>query len=301
MAKSRSTSTERKLQYFRITAFPDKDNGLFGEKFEAICKNLTSDQREYDYKGTQVNLDLLPANEDDKFVRGLVHQIRNNAPSKRQQGHTESTPIPLEEDEGINEKTHFIYDPETSLICVEHNYHGPKISLIVRVVDAIYKEQIDKKERRNSFEYIQTKEAVKHVKEQHNVRSVVAKYTDPYTVATDPSSELPEVLEKFKAPENIKLEIKMTSTVKGGIAMKVSDFAKLFLKEEKQLQLYEKLIVNVEEDETGKAKEFDLIKDKLEDSVIAPFKAGTQEVDTEPMLGLIKEHFIKVQQRYILN
>jgi len=301
MATARLTGIKRKLQYFRINAFPGKDAGLFGEKLKAICENLSEDQREYNYQGTQVRLDLLMQDEKDGLVRGLVQQIRNNAPSKRRQGRTESTPIELGTDEGINEKTHFIYDPESSLICVEHNYHGPKISLIVRVVDQIYKENIEKHERRNSFEYIQTKQAVKHVKEQHNVRSVIAKYTDPYTVATDTEAELPEVLSKFKAPENMKLEVKLTSTVRGGIAMKISDFTNLFLKEEKQLQLYEKLVVDVEEDETGKSKVFDLIKDKLEDEVLVAFKQGTQEVDAESILEIIKEHFAKVQKKYIIN
>lgn len=299
MSKS-SVSVDRKLQYFRITAYPGKDGGLFGEKFTSVCKDIPEDAREYDYQGTQVNLELYEDGSNDGLVRGIVQQIRDNAPSKRKRGHNTTSVIDLEEDEGINEKTHFIYDPATSIICVEHNYHGPKIGLIVRVVDGLYK-QVEKGSPRVSYEFIQTEQAIKRLQQVHNVRSVVARFTDPATMVggTD-ELDLPEVLDEFKAGKNVKLEVKASSTVRGGVIMQTVDFFKKYLPQPRSVQVYDKLVVTAEDD-TGKPFVIDLVHDKLEEKIIAPFKENTREVDSSLIFGQMAENFAKVGKQYIFE
>lgn len=294
MSKQSITTIKRTLNYFKITAYPGGDKGLFGEKLKSLCESLTASERETEYKGRGVRFDIEDI-DDAGVIKGTFQQLRENAPSIRKAGQETSKPILLEDDEGVNEKTHFIYDPVSSKICVENNYHGPKIGLIVNVVNSMYKQHIEKTERRNSFEFIQTKKAIGRVKELHNVRSVIARYTDPYSVDISPDSkEAPEVFKEFSAPQHARLEIKITSTVKGGVVMKTVDFFNKFLKEEKQLQLYDKLQVNVEDDETGKPKVFDFVKDQMHDEIVVPLTAGTREVNSVAIFEIMCEKFQKI-------
>jgi hypothetical protein len=293
VAKQSITTIKRTLNYFNITAFPGGDKGLFGEKLKTLCESLDALERETDYRGRGVRFDIESVS-DNGIIKGTFQQLRENAPSIRKAGQENSKPILLEDDEGVNEKTHFMYDPVTSRICVENNYHGPKIGLMVNVINSMYKTHVDNKERRNSFEFIQTKKAIKKIKELYNVRSVVARYTDPYSVDISPDSkEAPDVFKEFSAPQHSRLEIKLTSTVKGGVVMKTVEFFNKFLKEEKQLQLYEKLQVNVEDDETGKPRVFDLVKDQLHEEIIAPLTQGTREVNSTAIFEIMEEKFEK--------
>jgi hypothetical protein len=302
MVQKRLTTTTRTLQYFNVTAFPGGDHGLFGVKLSEIIKQVTPEDREYDYVGTSVNIELINSEKEDKYIRGTVQQMRSSAPSKRRRGHTESTPIALNDDEGIDEKTHFIYCPDTSLLCIEYNYHGPKVGLLTSVVNGLYKEHIEKTEKRNSYEYIQTRQAVKKVTEQREIRSVVAKLIDPKTTGhLSDDLDLPDVFKEFKAPKHTSVEITLKSDVRGGVALTMDAFKKMFLRNKGDLEHYDKLKVKVNDDETGKPIEYDLVHDKLEDSIIVNFTPGTSEVDTKNIIKIMEEHIAKAKEQYILK
>jgi len=311
-AKPSITTIERRLEYFNVTAFPRGDNGLFGEKLKAIIDNVEPSDREYPYHATSVNISLVPvkatkedakdSTDEPEYIRGYVQQLRTTAPSKRRMGTNTSSPIQLNDDEGIDEKTHFVYCPKTSVICVEYNYHGPKIGLLIGVVNGLYKEKIDKKAVRNSHEYIQTKKAVDKIIQKKRVKSVTAKLIDPKTTGNMSGElDLPDVFKEFKAPEHTVVEVTLKSDVKGGFALTGDAFKSLFLRNKQDVNLYGKLKVVAEDDETGKPVEYDLIKDKLNDDIKVALVAGTKEVDTNSILPIMEEHVTRAKKTYILS
>lgn len=281
MAK-RLTTTERTLHYFNITAVGG-DKGLFGEKLKALFSGLTDKDREYFYRGSWVNFELIEKTKgeaEDGRIRGILKQLRTVAPSKRTLGNIVTTPIDLKDGEGIDEATHFIYDTKKSLLSIEYNYHGPKIGLLVHMVNAMYKEKVSKKAKRNSFMYVQTERAVDKVVERQFVRSVVAKPVDPLTVGgLNDDLNLPDVFDAFEPPKDSRIEVKLTANERGGMALKMSEFKRLFLRNKSDLQYYDKLNVAIL-DESGKTVEYDLIKDKLQDDIVVELVPGTTQINS---------------------
>lgn len=284
------------------------DKGHFGEKLNSIIENLTAEQREHDYQGSSVNLEIIkpqPKKEgekQDKYIRGTVRQLRSVAPSVRERGKMNTTPVNLKDNEGIDEKTHFIYCPETSLVCIEYNYHGPKIGLLTYLVNSLYKENIAPKAKRSGYEYIKAQEAVSKVEKTTEVRSVVAQMVDPQTTGNLNSDlDLPAVFKAFKPPKHTKLEFVIKPQKQGAAAMLTADFKKWFLRKKSDLEYFDKLQVKITDDETGKPAVYDLVKDKLQDEVIAQFTPGTSEINTPQMMKLMEEHITKAKAEYILK
>lgn len=301
MAK-RLTTTERTLHYFNITA-TGGDKGLFGKKLSGLSSDVTDKDREYAYRGSWVNFELVPKaedEEDDGRIRGIIKQLRTIAPSKRTLGDVTSTPVDLGDDEGIDEATHFIYDTKKSLLSIEYNYHGPKVGLLIHMVNAMYKEKIDKKAIRSGFMYVQTERAVDKVVERQFVRSVIAKPVDPLTVGgLSDDLDLPAVFDAFEPPKETRIEVKLTAQERGGMALKISEFKRLFLRDKSDLQYYDKLNVSIL-DESGKTVEYDLIKDKLQDDIIVDLVSGTTQIDSVDILKKMNTRMNVIKKERII-
>ena len=291
---------DRKLHYFKITA-TGGDRGLFGEKLTRIFDEVASSDREYSYRGTWVNLELIERNNNDSKIRGIIKQLRTTAPSKRTFGVTTTTPIHLEEDEGIDESTHFIYDKSTSLLSIEYNYHGPKVGLLVHMVNTIFKDKIDKESRRSGYMYIQAGHALNRVMKKQFVRSVIAKPIDPITVGVLSSDvSLPRVFEEFKPPKESRIEVRLMAQQRGGMALKINDFKRLFLRNKEDLQYYDKLNVAIQ-DESGKTVEYNLVEDKLQDEIVVNLILGTKQIDTNDIMIKKNTKMDAIKKEYILD
>ncbi|MDB5169164.1 MAG: hypothetical protein JWO41_520 [Candidatus Saccharibacteria bacterium] len=291
---------QRRVDYYKITA-QDGDNGLFGEKLKEICENLTPQQREMGVHSTSLNIEIIDSDSGDNLIRGSIKQIRSVAPSKRKKGKIETRPVELEADEGIDEKTHFIYCPDTSYICIEYNYHGPKITLLLEVINKLYKQEIDPDAKRSGYTWMQNGNALEKVLEKRQIRAVQAKLIDPSTVEGLGEPDLPGVYEQFKAPRNATIEFAIKSKARGAFAMQIQDFKRLFIGNRFDLQNYERLKVTVVDEETGKDKLYDLVKDKLQDEFSVDLREGTSEIDTENIIGIMERLLDNIKENYVVG
>lgn len=297
MASGRLVSVEKKIHFFKITA--DKgDDGLFGDKILEIVSQIAPDSRETNYRGDHVNFDIDPRSSRDGLIFGTFFQSREDTPSIRKDGETTRSPIELEEDENINETTHFAYSPQSSYIAVEWNFHGPKIGLITWVINHLYK-TIDKDAKRNSWMYIRSGNAFGQVMKHENIRSVTAALKDPSeTEGLSLDSQMPVVRSQMMDISEAKLELSLRSRKPGGVVMKLNELKNRFIPNQQSVALYDKLRIEVE-DKTGKAVEFDLVGDKLVREVVVSRDAESGEVDSDAMFGALEEHLIYAIENYI--
>lgn len=294
---SKPKQVQRRVEYFKITA-QDGDNGLFGDKLRQLNSELSAQDREYQHFDSSVNFSL----KEDKgqLMRVVVYQSRSTAPSKRKMGATITTPVELDVDEGIDEKTHFIYCPERSYICIEYNYHGPKLPLIVRMINKLYSKHIDKNAERSGYSYIQAGNAVDMVMNHtERVKSVQAKLVNPRTLAPmNEQPDLPDVFESFKPPKETVVEVKIKASQRGATAMSVNKFKSFILRNESDLQYYDTLKVEAV-DETGKTVPYDLIKDKMSDSITVPYSDGTKEINSDVIFSKMNILFEDMKSRHL--
>jgi hypothetical protein len=297
VAGKRLVSAEKTVHFFKITA-DGGDNGLFGDKLLEIAKQIKPESRETDYKGDHVNFDIESRSSSDGLVYGSFFQSREDTPSKRKEGEVTRSPIPLDDDENINETTHFVYSPQSSYIAVEWNFHGPKIGLITWVVNHLYK-SIDKDVSRNGWMYIRSGNAYGEVMKHENIRSVTASLKDPSELeGLSLNAQMPEVRNQMMNISDAKLELSLRSRRPGGIVMQLQGLKSRFLPNQQSIGLYDKLKVEVE-DRTGKAVEFDLVKDKLVKKVVVSKDPVTNEVDANAMFSALEEILLYAVKNYI--
>jgi hypothetical protein len=294
---SKPKQIQRRIEYFKITA-KGGDNGLFGDKLKQLSSQLSSHDREFEHFDSSVNFNLIDS--DDGLIRGAVFQSRSTAPSKRKMGAITTTPVELDDDEGIDEKTHFIYCPERSYVCIEYNYHGPKLPLIVRMINKLYSKHIDKDAVRSGYSYIQAGNAVDMViNHSERVRSVQAKLVNPKTVAPmNEQPDLPDVFDSFKPPKETVVEVKIKGAQRGSTAMSISKFKSFILRNRDDLQYYDTLKVEAV-DETGKTVPYDLIKDKMADTVTVPYSDGTKEISSAVIFEKMDSLFEDMKSKHL--
>lgn len=287
-----------RVDFFKIIA-TDGDQGLFGDKLKSICNELPDAVREIPYGTTHVNLTLLEVPEGTDLIVGRFFQSRNDNISKRKRGTVATSPIPLDEDEDVDETAYFAYCPSTSLIGVGHNFHGPKIRLMVYVVNKIYKEIFDKQEKRNDFQFISRGEAVRRVMEKRTVRGVTARLKDP---SVDPAAnlqaDLPEVVNEFDAPTDATVELTVKSKHRGGIIYNIADFKRKFLKRESDVHLYDVFTVDVSDDQTGNMITYDLVKDRVQERIKVNLQADGRTIMEDDMIRKLTTVTNSVKSRY---
>lgn len=289
-------TTNSRADYYKITA-EGGDKGLFGEKVQSICDDLTEQERETKFGNTSLNI-TLHASGEDGFLRGEIFQSRGVAPTKRKQGVTTTSPVDLELDEGIDEPTYFVYCPDTSLIAIAYNYHGPKIGLVVYLVNKLSK-KVDSSSRRSSYSIIQAGDAIDEVLRREVVRGVTARMKDPAAnPEVDEDLDFPAVFDKFTPPKNTKIQVSITSKTRGGVAMKIDEFKKLILPNKNDVELYDVLKVDVSDDETGNLKTYDLIKDKLQEKFRVKLLDGTSEIEASDMFTKLVDLAKGVKDKY---
>lgn len=293
-----ATSIKRKFDYYRITA-EGGDNGRFGEKLGEIISNIAPADREVDYHGNKANLHVTI--DEDGYVRGCIHQLRFSSPTKRKVGNTDTKLVDLEQDEGINEQTYFIYCPKTSYICMEYNYHGPKIGMLINIVNGLYKKHIDNKAVRSSYELVKRGGTIKKVYESHDIRAVVIKPVDPLTTGLSDDADYPEVIQEFKPPKGVKLEVKMSARERRTRLMSGDEFKQKVLPSDQDLELYAKLDVTVFDDETGRTVAYDLVKDKLQDEISVQLVSDSNAVNPDSITRILTERIEYLKENYHVN
>lgn len=290
-----ATSIKRKIDYYKITA-QGGDNGLFGEKLAEIVSNIAPVDREVDYHGSKANFHA--SLDEDGYIRGCIHQLRFSSPTKRKVGDTNTKLVDLEQNEGINEQTYFIYCPETSYICMEYNYHGPKIGMLINIVNGLYKKHLESNPVRSSYELVRRGGTIKKAYESHDIRSVVVKPVDPITAGLDEDADYPAVVQQFKPPKGTRMVFKLSAREKGTRLMSGDQFKSEVLRSEQDLEYYAKLEVNMFDDETGRTVAYDLVKDKLQDEISVQLVGESNAVNPESISRILTERIEYLKENY---
>lgn len=284
-------SVDRRIEYYQISNSKGVDNGSYGNKLTELCTQLQILQREFPYNGTSVNFEILNTAQNGELT-GVFTQNRTTAPTKRRKGSIKTTSVDLQSEEGICEKTYFIYDPNTSLMAVEYNYHGPKIGLMIHGINKLYKKEIDSSATRSTYVFVRGDDSVAKVSQHHRVRAVVARLHDPATMGeTKESLDFPEACKQFAPPPGGQIDIKVKSKFRATPVYSMSEFLKKYLRKESDLNYYEKFNVEVEDDQTGKPIAYDLLKDKLQDKIVVMLVDGTNELDQSDIIVKMTERF----------
>ncbi|MDB5177677.1 MAG: hypothetical protein JWO61_60 [Candidatus Saccharibacteria bacterium] len=267
------------------------DGGLsFYEKLKHV-HDLDEGQREFDCgNGNTCNFWYTRA--QDGMVTGTVELIRYVSPSIRTRGTNHSLTVDLENNQGVNEKTHFIYNPSNGVLAFEYNHYGPKIGLLYRIVNQLFREDFDNGSPllpRSSFAYVSANTALGRLESSYGVRTVQVRYASPnLSGGDDADSTLSQSINNVRQFGNASvLDVIFKGEPRSrGVLMTAREFLTRFLPHgDQSLQNFEKLEVKVQQSETGGVELIDLFKDKLLSEVSAiKLHDHSRELDSNDLL-----------------
>lgn len=286
------SSIIRSVYYYKVF---NPDGSLpFHKKLQKICE-LPEADREYTHQDVTVNVQVTKTGDGDTLVlSGVVRLLRYLAPSVGLKGSNSSKPIDLEDDEGVNEKTHFVYMPSKNVIAVEYNHYGPKVGLLFKIVNELYRSNFDNESKRNSYIYITNGDGLAKISHTKAVKKVQLEYVNE---PLDIDNSTPIVAAYRNAlsigdTQAVEITLKPALNSRNPI-MTGAEFIKNIVasKTDKNTDIngFAKLKVTYE-GESGGTEVIDLIKDKLTKEFTAiPIKAGTKEIDSDSLLSSIYE------------
>lgn len=286
---------KRTAYYYRV--FTPEDSEDFAYKLRKVCL-LSEREREFEQDETTVNITTASDITIDgkRVVVGVVRILRYIAPSIGERGTLNSHPIELDEDQGVNEKTHFAFVPDTNALAVEYNHYGPKVGLLIKLVNELYKEHFDERSPDTTYIYISAKSAWKKLQDSTGVRTVTFEYADltskaekdmlPYKTATQDllSSGVPHIAQITLKPEKGSKDIMMS----------IREFTDKFKQALTNGQLTKLKAKVVHEGQTGSVEEIDFVKDKLvADFSVVLLSPGTKEINTSFLLEAMAQDIIE--------
>lgn len=282
------TKTFKRAAYYYHVFTPDgADN--FAKKLRKVC-SLPEREREYEYQDATVNISIRSEDfviDGKHIVTGVVRILRYVAPSIGERGTNDSHPIHLEENQGVNEKTHFAYSPDSNTLTVEYNHYGPKIGLLLKIVNELYRQNFDEASKDNSYIYVSAKSAWRKLADSGGVRTVMFEYADvtSQALATDsPYSVAVRDLLSKGTPQTAQITLKPEKGSRGSI-MSVREFVDKFKAGLNSGQLSKLKAKVITENETGSTDEIDFIKDKLaKDFSVVIMSEGTKEINSTFLL-----------------
>lgn len=277
-------SLKRTVYYYKV--FTPANSESFDKKIRKVCSLGVAD-REFAHLEVTLNIDTqMILIEDTSVLTGIVHLSRNDAPSIRRVGTTTSEPIPLEDDQAIDEKTHFVFLPESGILAVEYNHHGPKVRLILKIVNELYAVKFDKDSQDSSFMYLSAGDGWRRIADSGGIKYVMFEYMNvtPQTMPEEaPYREAVKDLLSTGTPQTAQIILKAEKNSRD-IIMSIKEFISKFRKGLNDGQ-FNKFKVKIEENETGGTETIDLIKDKLvKDFSVVPLAEGTKEINSAFLL-----------------
>lgn len=273
----------RSVYYYRT--FAPEGSIAFDKKLEKVYL-LSEATREYEHQEVTVNVSIFSKQtiHGKEVIAGIVRLLRYIAPSVGERGTNSSHPILLKDDEGVNEKTHFVYTPHNHVLAVEYNHHGPKVELLFKLVNQLYRENFDAGSKNNSYMYIAGGDAIRRLENAVGVRQIQFEYVDE----PSPTKEsLPLLAAGREALAIGAHSFEMTLKPERGskdFIMTPKAFLRKFLPA-LAAGGYKKMKVKIIENETGGVEEIDLVKDKLvKDFSAVILSDGTKEINSRLLL-----------------
>lgn len=259
-------STVKRTVFYFKDQVPENGVGFY-DKIKRV-NDLGENQREFDCGGD--NTCNFWYSTQGNLLVGTIELIRYVSPSIRTRGTNHSSTVSLADGQGVNEKTHFVYNPANSTFAFEYNHFGPKIGMLYKMVNQLYKDNFDQNTPptpRNSFAYVSAGTALERLEASFGIRTVQVRYASPnLSGESDADSTLSQSINAVREFGNAQT---LDITFKGepyskGVIMSVRDFLSKFLPHgDQSLQNFEKLEAKVQKSETGGVEIIDLFKDKM--------------------------------------
>ncbi len=274
------STVKRNIFYFKDQA-PDGGTNFY-EKAKRV-HDLVETQREFDC-GDGNTCNFWYTNNENLLI-GTVELIRYISPSIRTRGTNHSSTVKLANNQGVNEKAHFIFNPVNATFAFEYNHFGPKIGLLYRMVNQLYESNFDEALLSSAFAYVSAGTALERLDASYGVRTVQIRYA-PAGLGdnTDANSTLNQSINAVRKFGNAKT---LDITFKGepyskGILFRSREFISKFLPHgDQSLQNFEKLEVKVQKNATGGVEVIDFFKDKMLSELQAvKIHEQTREIDS---------------------
>lgn len=291
-----------RLDYYKVTA-TDGDKELFINKLMAINDSIDEPSREYKVGDSYYNF-TFEIDETSHSIFGHIRQLRTSAvPSKGRVGTNDTSQIPLQENEGISEKTYFLYHYKKNKLVINYNHHGPRIGGLFRLINNLYKEKIisglsgEKRVRyvRSSYvPYLLGSEIELALRSNKITCIQVRPKTPVESGETTGDESFPEICEMYSDfPAEVTKEIILKD--KEGRLKRI--FGK-FLRRKEDIEHFDKFRVEMVNPETETIDEYDLIKNKLQERVSVSLREDSRELDEVEMKSVMKSNFKAVSERY---
>lgn len=283
-----------RIDYYKVTA-KGGDDGRFGGMLTCINQNVNERERETLMKTQNYNL-TIQEGVGDKYLVCCVRSLRGDAPSKGQKWTNQTEPIALKANEGISEQTLCVYDPKTSVMAVQYNYHGPKIGDLFRLAKAINNE-FELGVHIDGLGYMPfiLGSQIDLAMSSHTVSAIEAKSRFPVQEGIlRPDDNFPDMCLAYEMPRETSVEIKIKQ--KGGSLNGI--LRRSFLRKVEDISRFSKLKVTLRNPETNEPEECDLIKNVLRSKVQIDKIPGTKEFDKDVLQGLIINDYESMRKRY---
>jgi hypothetical protein len=286
-----STET-RKIYYYKINR-PNNAKD-FDEKLRQICQ-LEEGHREVVCNNVSVNVKI---HEDEPdLIAASIRLLRNSAPTIGRVGTNDSRQIEMEDAEGVNEQTHFVYQKSTRILAIEHNSHGPKIALIVKAINMIYKGQIDPQAKKNYYEMIVDHTALDRVQAAYGIKMV--------TTQLSTGEDVTAIQNSVSLPAAYRSAIGLGDTQEVEIILKPKAYSKALIMRFGQfmsdilwgnptnISKYKKLKVKVQTNETGGVEEINLLDDFMVNEVnVIKLNERSRAIDSQDMILKLKANLV---------
>ncbi len=277
----------------------DGDKKLLKKKMVGVLGALNESEREFEVKTSSLNFD---ANVDDANSRiiGSVRILRTVSPRKGRIGTNRTEELGLGSDEGISEVTYFVYDFAYDKLLVQYNYHRPKISHLLRMVNALYKKAVLEKgiqddgfKTRCSYKPIIIGNEIDLVLRARHVSAITARTRVPVDSGeVDADASWRQLAGACRLPSETDATLVLKNKAGGLVGALRS-----MLPRAQKVDDYDKFEVDILDIESGNVETYNLINNRLKSEVSVPLLSGSDAIDADVLVTLMKQDFdAKIQQ-----
>jgi hypothetical protein len=212
---------------------------------------------------------LFEVAEHDTVWRGFVTILREDArPELGRRNSAVGSPINMAGNDGVLEKSHFVFSPRHSILVFEYNTAGPRATTFFKCINYLYQTHVDPEARDISWSYVPRSDALDRIRAGQAIASVSFS-TKPinFVHLSGNDSSIGDMISDATVVGNRpqKIEIALKGDKKHPVFSQVGDFFTKFLHDH-STEDYESLEVKVVK-RNGYIDTIDLVKDHVHSSL----------------------------------
>lgn len=258
---------KRKIHFFSA----DFMVGLNGQKvdefkvFEHIKslgfldRNAPGESRYMYYKDKRIV--MMECDTKDGKITGKISNVRmSSLPAVECKG--SSRELPIGDDEGIEEPSHFVYFPDTKILAMEYNHYGPRSGMLGAYIGAKGNPLVTSVK----FNFLLNREALNKLNSLKEIKLIDLKIKcDRAQLTEQLEPSLHSAIKAASQIDSMKNYELILRPVKGeGSGKKIVQSIADFLLDEDHRDVFSKVKIHGKESEEESTKTFDALQDKLE-------------------------------------